>query len=122
MKAMPPAGNVCVNARVTCGRIYERSIITTGGLSPWNSLKKIAVPIFLCFAFFALAAFAPSVSVVANEDLKINSADFINAEVIGNNKIIHTGNSINNTEQAYPDAKFIEYHFSGFNKEYQGID
>lgn len=53
----------------------------------------------------------------------IYSADFINAELIGNNVIVQTGgNTINNIRDAYPQGKFIEYNFSGFYKEYGGVD
>lgn len=48
--------------------------------------------------------------------------DFLNAEETAKNEVIGTGNSINNLETVYPDAEFFEYHFSGFNPEYGGMD
>ncbi|MBD3156253.1 hypothetical protein GF369_00335 [Candidatus Peregrinibacteria bacterium] len=48
--------------------------------------------------------------------------DFLNAEETAKNEFIGSGNSINNLETVYPDAQFFEYHFSGFNPEYGGMD
>lgn len=48
--------------------------------------------------------------------------DFLNPNLIGNNVVIGTGNDINNMDTAYPDGSFVEYHFTGFNPEYAGID
>lgn len=52
----------------------------------------------------------------------IYDEDFANPEIIGNNISIGRGNTINNIEEAYPDAHFIEFHFSGFDPEFAGID
>jgi hypothetical protein len=52
----------------------------------------------------------------------IYDVDFANAEIIGNNKPIGQGNTINNIKEAYPDAVFVEYHFPGFNPAYEGMD
>ncbi|MFC1656197.1 hypothetical protein ACFL3C_04980 [Patescibacteria group bacterium] len=48
--------------------------------------------------------------------------DFLNAEKVAYDEIISTGNTVNNIETAYPDAHFVEYHFSGFAPEYEGMD
>jgi hypothetical protein len=52
----------------------------------------------------------------------IYSADFANPEQVAYNKFIGSGNSINNLEEFYPDAEFVEYHFKGFDKQYEGMD
>lgn len=52
----------------------------------------------------------------------IYDEDFANPEIIGNNISIGRGNTINNIEEVYPDAHFIEFHFSGFDPEFAGID
>lgn len=48
--------------------------------------------------------------------------DYINPHMIGNNTVIGTGNSINNLATAYPTASFVEFHFTGFDPQYGGID
>jgi len=52
----------------------------------------------------------------------IYDVDFINAPLIGNNVSIGTGNSIDNAKDVYKDAKIIEYHFQGFDPQYEGMD
>lgn len=55
-------------------------------------------------------------------DRFIYDVDFANPELIGNNTIIGEGNAIENVEEAYPNSRFIEFYFSGFNSEYGGAD
>ena len=55
-------------------------------------------------------------------DQYIYDEDFINPHIIGNNVTIGTGNMINNISTEYPNAKFVEFHFTGFDPQYEGID
>lgn len=48
--------------------------------------------------------------------------DFANPHMIGNNVVIGTGNSLINIAQEYPNGQFIEFHFTGFDPQYSGID
>ncbi|RYY70280.1 MAG: hypothetical protein EOO13_07060 [Chitinophagaceae bacterium] len=52
----------------------------------------------------------------------VYNADFLNAEKSATDKFIGSGNSLNNLKKVYPGARFIEYHFSGFDKKYGGMD
>lgn len=52
----------------------------------------------------------------------VYNADFLNAEKTSVNKILGTGNSLNNLQAIYKDALFTESHFSGFDKKYGGMD
>jgi hypothetical protein len=52
----------------------------------------------------------------------VYNADFLNAEKTGIDKFIGSGNSLNNLKTIYPDTRFIEYHFPGFDKKYGGMD
>ncbi len=52
----------------------------------------------------------------------IYDKDFINADIIGNNTFIGTGNTLNNAKEIYPTSSIIEYHFKGFDPQYAGID
>ncbi len=48
--------------------------------------------------------------------------DYISPHIIGINTVIGTGNSINNIATVYPTATFVEFHFTGFDPQYSGID
>lgn len=48
--------------------------------------------------------------------------DYENPNLIGNNVIIGTGNTTENIGIAYPGDSFVEFHFSGFDPQYSGID
>lgn len=48
--------------------------------------------------------------------------DFLNPEMIGINSIIGFGNTLVNIGDAYPGASFVEFHFSGFDPQYDGMD
>lgn len=52
----------------------------------------------------------------------IYDADFINAEQVGYNKVLGHGNSLNNSFEVYKDSIIVEYHFSGFDPRYEGMD
>ncbi|MBN2795679.1 MAG: hypothetical protein JXR88_09750 [Clostridia bacterium] len=49
-------------------------------------------------------------------------ADYSMPHDIGVNQIMGSGNSMNNISEIYPDAMFVEFHFSGFNPEFEGMD
>lgn len=55
-------------------------------------------------------------------DKFIYDQDFANPEIIGNNVIIGKGNIEDNIVSAYPNSHFIEFHFSGFDTQYEGMD
>ncbi len=55
-------------------------------------------------------------------DKFVYDVDFANPNLIGNNVIIGTGNTINNITAAYPGASFVEFHFTGFDTQYSGMD
>ncbi len=52
----------------------------------------------------------------------VYSADFLHAEVVAVNERIGQGNSIDNIHEFYPGSSFVEYHFSGFDPQYEGMD
>lgn len=52
----------------------------------------------------------------------VYDAEFIHAEQTGYNKILGQGNSINNSFEFYRNAIIVEYHFSGFDPRYEGMD
>jgi FtsZ-binding cell division protein ZapB len=52
----------------------------------------------------------------------VYNQDFLNPHMIGNNVVIGTGNMTDNTSTAYPNGSFVEYHFTGFDSQYEGMD
>lgn len=52
----------------------------------------------------------------------IYDQDFNNPHIIGNNTIIGTGNSLDNLTDIYPNGEFVEFHFTGFDPQYEGMD
>lgn len=50
------------------------------------------------------------------------SADFANPEQMAVNQVLGFGNSLNNIADFYPGSSFVEYHFSGFEEDYGGMD
>jgi hypothetical protein len=52
----------------------------------------------------------------------IYDEDFVNAKQVGYNKILGSGNTINNSFEVYPKAIIVEYYFPGFDPQYSGMD
>lgn len=52
----------------------------------------------------------------------IYDVDFVNAEETGYNKALGQGNSLNNSAEVYKTAIIVEYYFSGFDPQYEGMD
>lgn len=52
----------------------------------------------------------------------IYTADFINAEEVGYNEVLSFGNMLENQFEVYVNPIIVEYYFSGFDPEYEGID
>ncbi len=48
--------------------------------------------------------------------------DFAKPHIIGINNIIGKGNTINNIKEAYPNGQFVEFHITGLEPKYEGID
>jgi hypothetical protein len=48
--------------------------------------------------------------------------DFAKAPDVAYNRAIGTGNSTDNSATAYPDAIMVEFHYSGFDPQYSGMD
>jgi len=74
----------------------------------WGAYDGSGLPIELTFAEYY--------------DRFVYDQDFANAEQVGYNQIIGMGNSINNCFEFYPGAMVVEYHFSGFDPAFEGLD
>lgn len=49
-------------------------------------------------------------------------ADYTQAPVLGINRVISSGNSLENVEDAYPDCSFVEFYYPGIDEALQGFD
>ena len=80
---------------------------------------------------YALPAYVWGQADGSGDDIKLNFAgyykkfvydkDFARAPKVGYNRIVKQGNTIVNLTEAYPKAKFVEYHFLGTRK-HDGMD
>lgn len=52
----------------------------------------------------------------------VYDVDFINAPQRDINHFLGFSTSINNLQKQFPGTDFIEYHFPGFDKKYEGLD
>ena len=52
----------------------------------------------------------------------VYNQDFLQASIIGNNYPLGEGNVTDNVSLAYPEGKFIEYHFPSFDPKFEGMD
>lgn len=52
----------------------------------------------------------------------IYDQNFAEAEAIGHNKWLGEGNTLVNIQDVFPGSTFFDYHFSGFDPEYSGMD
>lgn len=55
-------------------------------------------------------------------DRYVYNADYAKAPIIGVDQVIGQGNALENVQDVFPDARFVEYYFPGLNPEYNGFD
>ena len=48
--------------------------------------------------------------------------DYLTPHTMGINQLIGSGNTINNLDTAFPGASYVEFHFTGFDPQYEGMD
>ncbi len=52
----------------------------------------------------------------------VYDADYAQAEKVAYDEVIGSSTTVNNLTKVYPDARFVEYHFSGFDPQFEGMD
>ena len=50
------------------------------------------------------------------------NADYTQAPRVGVDEVLISGNALENVADAYPEARFVEYHFPGIDPELEGCD
>lgn len=65
-----------------------------------------------------------SINLIVDDYFKrfVYDVDFINAEKRSINKVIGADSTSNNIASIYPGSDFVQFYFSGFKKQYQGMD
>jgi len=48
--------------------------------------------------------------------------DFLEASIVGINKIVRTGNALENIEEIFPEASFVDFHLPGSEEDIYGMD
>lgn len=90
-------------------RSQVKSLISNGKRYRWGEEDGSGDPIRLTFAAY-LRKF-------------VYDHDFSRAkQVTYNSDTLSSGNLINNIRESYPSAIIVEYHFSGFEEKYGGMD
>ena len=55
-------------------------------------------------------------------DKFVYDEDFASAEKIGKDEILGNGNTLVNIKDKFPNGTLVDYHFSGFDPQYDGMD
>ncbi|GEM_PF-323475 len=84
------------------------SLLESEVVYAWGAYDGTGDPIKLTFAQYY--------------DKFVYDRDFAKAEKVGFNKIQQEGNTIVNIKEVYPEGKFFDFYFSGFNPDYEGLD
>jgi hypothetical protein len=103
-----PYGYVDTASDLRFSRAAFDSLVASGAAVVWGSQDGSGDPIRL--------------SASAYFDKYVYNADFLRAEKMAIDSFIGQGNSLNNLKKIYPGSRFVEYHFSGFDKKYGGMD
>ncbi len=85
-----------------------RGLMDDPTLYLWGAYDGIGSPIELPYAEYA--------------SLFVYSADFLNAPEMSFDERIGQGNTLDNIAQVYPEAHVVEYHFPGFDPQFEGLD
>lgn len=103
-----PYGNVNVSSDQVFTAAQVAGLMTDAQVYTWGSYDGSGEPINLNFADYFKEF--------------VYDEDYENPHMIGNNVVIGHGNSLINIDSAYPDGVFAEFHFTGFDPQYEGID
>jgi hypothetical protein len=89
---------------------------TAGGLPSFQSTDKLV--------WGAYDGSGESIELTFREYFEkfVYDHDFASAPSITANRIVSQGNTPFNGSEIYPDADFVEFHFPGFDKQYEGMD
>lgn len=52
----------------------------------------------------------------------VAAEDFLDTAIIGINQIVRTGNALENINEVFPEARFVDFHLTGSEEDTYGID
>lgn len=110
--------------------------ISVGSLSQQKSLLGTAVNVMALIAtqdFVSLssyvhpsqgARFSPYSYVDVQNHLQFEAQEIagLPLDTVGINQVIGFGNTLVNISDVHPNGSFVEFHFTGFDSQYEGID
>ncbi|KAF0194059.1 MAG: hypothetical protein FD169_2051 [Bacillota bacterium] len=56
------------------------------------------------------------------EHKQLLEEQFINPHLVGINQVIGLGNTLVNIADVHPNGSFVEFHFTGVDTQYEGMD
>jgi hypothetical protein len=94
-------------------------IIKAEAIKAWADKKK---QVKISWGYFD--ANEEEIKMTMDQYLKrfVYDVDFVKADSVKVNQFIGGGNSMNNLLAIYPGCSFVESHFKGFEKKYEGMD
>lgn len=106
--SLTPYSTVSISGDRTLSPSQIRQIPEDDGLYVWGTMDGSGTPIRLTVAdYFARYVF---------------NTDYTQAPQISVDKVLSAGNALENVETAYPDARFVEYYYSGIDPAMNGYD
>ena len=103
-----PYANVDINSNLNFSSTELKNILSNKTKFTWGSYDGSGEPMKMTFEEYF--------------NKFIYDKAFITAPDIGYNRVVGSGNSINNSFTVYPNSIIVEYHFPGFDTKYEGID
>jgi len=103
-----PTAYIDVNTDLSFNTVHFKSLIAQQDKLSWGTHKGSGESINLAFNNYYAAY--------------IYDADYLNAERITANNCLKDGSVMNNISEIYGDAEYVEYYFSGFEKQHDGLD
>ncbi|MCL2222026.1 MAG: hypothetical protein FWC20_06770 [Oscillospiraceae bacterium] len=52
----------------------------------------------------------------------VPAEDFLDAALVGINKIVRSGNALENIKEVFPEVRFVDFHLTGSDEDILGID
>jgi hypothetical protein len=97
-----PGGDLVFSAAQIPGLLADPTVYH------WGTFDGSGEPIDLTFA--------------AYYERFVYDADFARPDIVGLDETVGQGNTINNIAGVYPEGITVEYHFEGFDPQYEGLD
>jgi len=98
--------NLATDRRFSVSEVQSMGVNTT--IYIWGVRNGTGEPISLTPSEF-LEQFVPA-------------EDFLDSALVGINKIVRTGNALENIKEVFPEVRFVDFHLTGSEEDIYGID